>query len=175
MSQFNYGLTLGGGYQGYPDTNTLAKPMQLNFGLPASEMPTPFKVGIGEDNPYAVAFQDPAAGATAPGAMSGFTKLLQENGVLGSTDTKTGIKTDGWGSMALSAGTGLFNAYMGMKQYGLFKDQLNFQKNSFERNFSAQRDSVNTQLEDRQKARVAANPGAYQSVGDYMAANRMKG
>jgi hypothetical protein len=77
--------------------------------------------------------------------------------------------------MALSAGTGLFNAYMGMKQYGLFKDQLNFQKNSFERNFAAQRDSVNTQLEDRQKARVAANPGAFQSVGDYMAANRMKG
>lgn len=173
MNQFDYGLTLGGGYQGYPDTSTLAKPMQLNFGLPASEMPTPFKVGIGEDNPIAAGISAEAAGA--PNAMSGFTKLLQDYGVLGSTDTKTGIKTDGWGSMALNAGSGLFNAYMGMKQYGLFKDQLNFQKNSFERNFAAQRDSVNTQLEDRQKARVAANPGAYQSVGDYMAANRMKG
>lgn len=96
-----------------------------------------------------------------------------KSGFLGSTN-KDGLRTDGWGGMALGTATGLFNAYMGMKQYGLFKDQLQFQKDSFNKNYDAQRTATNTQLQDRQTARVASNPGAYQSVGDYMNQNRIK-
>jgi hypothetical protein len=63
---------------------------------------------------------------------------------------------------------------MGMKQYGLAKDTLAANKAQFERNFDAQRTTTNASLEDRQRARVASNAGAYQSVGDYMDQNRVR-
>src|SRR5690606_22740964 len=69
---------------------------------------------------------------------------------------------------------GLGNLYLGMKNYGLMKDQLRQSQRQFEKNFGAQRQTLNTQLEDRQRARVAANPGAYQSVGSYMDQNRIR-
>lgn len=74
----------------------------------------------------------------------------------------------GWGGMALGVGQGLANAYMGMKQYGLAKDTFNQNKLQFEKNLANQTKLTNSQLEDRQAARVASNPGGYQSVSDYM-------
>ena len=68
----------------------------------------------------------------------------------------------------------LGSLYMGMKQYGLAKDTLAANKAQFERNFDAQRRTTNAALEDRQRARVASNPGAYQSVGDYMNQNEVR-
>ena len=62
-----------------------------------------------------------------------------------------------------------------MKNYGLMKDQLAFSKDSFAKNYEAQRTTTNASLQDRQAARVASNPGAYQSVSDYMAKNGIKG
>jgi len=83
---------------------------------------------------------------------------------------KNGDETsfNGWGGSALGALQGLGNAYMGMRQYGLAKDQFKFQKQAFEKNFNVQKGLTNARLEDRQRARVAANPNAYESVGDYM-------
>ena len=77
----------------------------------------------------------------------------------------------GWGGMALGVGQGLANAYMGMKQYGLAKDTFNQNKLQFEKNFANQTKLTNSRLKDRQTARVASNPGAYQSVGEYMKQN----
>lgn len=94
-------------------------------------------------------------------------------GFLGSTDAN-GIRTDGWGAPAIGAASGLLNTFMGMKQYGLAKDQLAESKRQYEANYAAQRTTTNAQLEDRQRARLAANPGAYQSVGDYMNKNGIK-
>lgn len=86
-----------------------------------------------------------------------------------------GTEHAGWGGTALGAAQGLFNGWMGMKQYGLAKDQFNFQKDSFAKNWEAQKRTVNTQLQDRQVARVASRDGAptspYQSVGAYMNQN----
>ena len=82
-----------------------------------------------------------------------------------------GPSVNGWGGMALGALQGLGNAYMGMKQYGLARDQLQFSKDAFNKNYAAQAKMTNASLMDRQRARVASNPGAYQSVGDYMAQN----
>lgn len=76
--------------------------------------------------------------------------------------------------VGLGALSGLANAFMSMKQYGLAKDTFNENKRQFELNYGAQRDTTNTQLRDRQAARVASNAGAYQSVDDYMAQNRIK-
>jgi hypothetical protein len=104
----------------------------------------------------------------------GMFDWLKNSGFTGSIDTKTGIKTDGWGGMALGAAQGLGSAYMGMKQLGMAKDQLAFQKDTFNKNYAAQRQATNTGLQDRQSARVASNSGAYQSVGDYMNQNRIR-
>lgn len=82
-----------------------------------------------------------------------------------------GTSFNGWGGQALGLLQGLGNAYMGMKQYGLAKDQLQFSKDAFNKNYAAQAKMTNASLMDRQRARVASNPGAYQSVGDYMAQN----
>ena len=89
---------------------------------------------------------------------------------------KNGVVTNdmGWGMPALGVASGAFNAWMGMKQYGLAKKQLAEGKQQFALNYDAQRTTTNAQLEDRQRARVASNAGAYQSVGDYMGANGIR-
>ena len=78
------------------------------------------------------------------------------------------IKTQGCGDMAMQGLQGLGNSYMGMKQFGLAEDALKEQKRQFDINFQAQRKSINSQLSDRQLARVASNPTAYQSEAEYM-------
>ena len=91
--------------------------------------------------------------------------------LFGSTNNQTGIKTNSALGTGLGILQGLGSAYMGMKQYGLAKDQLQFSKDAFNKNYAAQAKMTNASLMDRQRARVASNPGAYQSVGDYMAQN----
>lgn len=75
----------------------------------------------------------------------------------------------GFLSMGLGALQGLGNAYMGMKQYGLAKDMFKENKRQFQMNYDAQRKMTNSALADRQRARLAANPNAYQSEAEYMA------
>ncbi len=71
----------------------------------------------------------------------------------------------------LNMGSSLLNGYLGFKQLGLAEDNLNFQKDAFSKQFENQRTLTNSELRDRQAARVASNPTAYQSVDDYMKAN----
>jgi hypothetical protein len=101
---------------------------------------------------------------------AGIGDWFKDSGFFGST-AADGAKTQGWGGTALGVGQGIANLYMGMKQYGLAKDQLAFSKDQFNKNYAAQQKTINAQMQDRQAARVASNPGAYQSVGDYMKQN----
>jgi len=98
---------------------------------------------------------------------------FQKSGFLGSKDVN-GLETQGWGMPALGVAKGLFDGWMAMKSYGLAKQQLAEGKRQFGLNFDAQMKTTNAQLEDRQRARVASNPGAYQSVGDYMSKNAIR-
>lgn len=108
-------------------------------------------------------------GVAAPAAGGGGWNFLPQFNA-------DGRMTDmGVGMPALQAASGLFNAYMGMKQYGLYKDQLQESKKQFALNYDAQRQTTNSALEDRQRARVASNAGAYQSVGEYMDQNGIRG
>ena len=75
--------------------------------------------------------------------------------------------TPGWGGLALGAANTLFNGFMGMKQYGLAKDTLNFNKMQFNKNYDAQRNTTNAQMEAQQRARVAGDPAAM-AVAEYM-------
>ena len=76
--------------------------------------------------------------------------------------------------LGLGAISGLANAFMSMQQYGLAKKTLAENQRQFNLNYGAQRDTTNTALRDRQAARVASNPGAYESVDDYMRRNAIK-
>lgn len=82
-----------------------------------------------------------------------------------------GIKTQGMAMPAISAASALMSGILGWKQLGVQKDALKQSKKEFEMNWGAQQKTINSQLEDRQRARVASNPNAYQSVGDYMNKN----
>lgn len=86
----------------------------------------------------------------------------------GGTRNADGSGTTGWGMPAISAAQGLMGAFMGMKNYGLAKKQFEFSKGMAEKNLANQTKMVNGDLEDRQRARVASNPTAYQSVSAYM-------
>lgn len=72
------------------------------------------------------------------------------------------------GTAALGAATSLYGAYNARKTGKLAKEQFNFTKDSFNRNFEAQAKTTNSQLADRQASRVARDPKAYASVDDYM-------
>lgn len=102
---------------------------------------------------------DLSAAGNAPGGGWNWFSTRDQQGVLGP---------------ALQGAQTLAGLYMGMKQYGLAKDQLNFQKDSFNKQYAANQTLTNSRLEDRQRARVSSNAGAYQSVGDYMNQNGVK-
>lgn len=112
---------------------------------------------------------DNSVASNAGSSFGGVGDWFNNSGFLGKSEN--GITTQGWGGAALGLAQGLGNAWMGMKQYGLAKDQLAQSKKQFELNFGAQKKITNSALEDRQRARVASNPGAYESVGEYMKKN----
>lgn len=83
------------------------------------------------------------------------------------------METMGWGMPALQGISSLGNLYLGMKNYGLAKDQLRTQREQFNMNYNNQRQLLNTQMEDKARARASANHNA-ESVESYMARNRIK-
>lgn len=107
------------------------------------------------------------------GLFPGIGNWLNESGFLQQRNLD-GTTSGGWGTAGLGILQGLGSAYMGMKQYGLAKDAFAENKRQFGLNYDAQRTTTNSALEDRQRARVASNTGAYESVGSYMDRNRIK-
>ena len=73
----------------------------------------------------------------------------------------------------INAGVGVFNAALGAisayKALKLGKENLAFQKDSFNKNFEAMKGITNAQLENAQRVRVSADPANAMSVADYMA------
>ena len=78
-----------------------------------------------------------------------------------------GAKNMGALNMGLNAITGLANLYSSKKQMGLYEQQLNQQREQWDKNYETQKQMTNEQLYSRQRARVAANPNA-ESVSSYM-------
>jgi len=88
----------------------------------------------------------------------------------GFTNPDNGYETGGWASPVLQTATAGMNAYLGLQQLNLMKDNLAFQKDSFSKQFENQRTLANTHMKDRQIRRVASGPG-YQDVDSYMKEN----
>lgn len=104
---------------------------------------------------------------TAGQPRSIFDSALQQRNIDGTT-------SGGYLQAGMGVAQGLGNLYLGMQQYNLAKDSLANNKAQFERQFTVNKGLTNSRLEDRQRARVASNSGAYQSVGDYMNQNGVK-
>lgn len=97
-----------------------------------------------------------------------FGKKLRDSGFLTYKDKETGDLVQGWGMPVISTAFGLGNLYLALKNYGIAKDSLKFQKDAFNKNYTAQRNLINSSLEDRQRRRVQENPNAT-PVDQYMA------
>lgn len=134
--------------------NSIAVPQQEFFSQPVVPTDWTKQAMIEASGPN---FNSGATNMSGPGANTGFL-----DGALG---------PNGWGGLALNAAGGLASTFLGMKQYGLAKQTLAENKRQFQLNYDAQKRTTNTRLEDRQRARVASNANAYQSVGDYMTTN----
>ena len=125
---------------------------------------------LSPDNPtmnfgYGVSATAPAANAVVPPAAANapltWTDLDFWTGGIGKA---TGQRFNGVGGLALGGLQGLGNLYMGMQQYGLARDQLQFSKDAFNKNYGAQKITTNNQIRSRNFARNAANPGMYQNM-----------
>lgn len=108
-------------------------------------------------------------GAGADGSPGFFSR----QSILGGTDANTGITTQGWAPIALGLGQAVMGGMQGRKAMSLAEDQFKEARRQFDLNFNTQRKTINTALEDRQRARVASNSSAYESVDSYMNRNRV--
>lgn len=116
----------------------------------------------------------PGVGAGGGKGNTGFLgSIFNRQSLFGGTDEETNVTTGGWAPVALGAGQAIFGALQGNKAMKLAENQFKESKRQFDLNFNAQRQSINTQLEDRQRARVASNPGAYESTDAYLNKNRV--
>lgn len=152
-------------------------PMQM-FNTQGTQFSTPMTDSINNfmgpvDSVMGPQAESPALLPQSPSLLETLKGYIP-GGFLDSTDTATGIKTQGWGGPALGIASGLGNAYMGMQQLNLAKETLANNKRQFDMNYGAQRTTTNARLEDRQRARVNGSaPGTYESVGDYMNKHRV--
>lgn len=73
-----------------------------------------------------------------------------------------------YGQAGLGALQGLASLYLGFQNTGLAKQQAAQAQQNWDKQWNANVKSTNTSLADRQRARVASNPNAYESVDSYM-------
>ena len=162
----NYGLNFGASNGAYGAGSGSSAGAGFNFGnsgasnLPVMQsqynMPVP-------GTPNAA-----GGGVQMPTVENGFKTAF-----LGKMNDKTGQRGPSGVMTGVQALSGLGSLYFGMKQYGLARDSFRENKRQFEMNFNAQRQTLNTQMQDRQNARVASNPN-YQDTASYMAQNSIK-
>jgi len=156
----------------YDSLSNFMPPAQTNFGQlgnfdQASAAPSFFQPG--GDQFGLNTSMIPSSGAVGAAGGNWWSDLL--SGMFAKKDPTTNVTSDSWGGDALSAIKGITGAYMGMKQYGLARDSFDEGKRRYNQDYAAQKTLTNGNLEDRQRARVASNGSAYQSVGDYMNKN----
>jgi len=96
----------------------------------------------------------------------------------GNNQQAPGGMSNAWGNVNKSLATigGLAQAWQGLKQLDLARDQFRFQKGAFNTNLANQAKDVNRRLGDRQKARIGSSrAGAYESVGKYLNKHSVSG
>ena len=100
-------------------------------------------------------FMDATGGSTMGGG-SGYTPQSNGSNMMGNI---------GKGGDLL---TGLFGAYLGYRQLQLAKQDLNFRRDAFQKQFNVQKNLTNSKLEDRNNRRLAEGLTT-RSTADFMA------
>lgn len=85
--------------------------------------------------------------------------------ILGGMGDMSGLQM---GQLGLGGVNSLLQGYLGFQNLSLAKKQYQSQLDQFNKQWDANKKLTNASLADRQAARVASNPNAYQSVDDYM-------
>ena len=85
--------------------------------------------------------------------------------ILGGNGDMSGLQM---GQLGLGGVNSLLQGYLGFQNLSLAKKQYQSQLDQFNKQWDANKKLTNASLADRQAARVASNPNAYQSVDDYM-------
>lgn len=161
--------------------NATYNPMQsLDLGALAqmggSNMPASSQfLNLNTYNP-GLDYANTASQSILPGVTS---NLPMSNGMPGGNDPTLmqsifggkladGSTINGMAPVGLGLANSLFSGWMGMKNYGLAKDQLKFTKEAFNKNFGAQANLINAQLSDRARKRAYTDPGRAMSEDEYM-------
>jgi hypothetical protein len=156
------------------DTSNLlySAPSNNKFNSFSGNLNTPSNMG---NTPLSYLDSNYETAVSVPTITSDQTKIMGGtapeshwySGALDSTDTKTGIKTGGWATPLLQTATAGMNAYLGLQQLNLMKDNLAFQKDSFSKQFGNLTTTTNNAMRDKQDARNASGSG-YESTDSYM-------
>jgi len=85
--------------------------------------------------------------------------------------TNGGNYVPGYAGIAANLGLTAWQAKTAKDQTAAFQDSVDLEKKRFEANYTAQKKNYNSSIRDRQAARIASNPNAYQSVDAYMKEN----
>jgi hypothetical protein len=96
------------------------------------------------------AVNSPLSTSADQGWLSSMSSWMRDNGLLSSYDPKTGLRTEGSAMPILGGIQALGGLYLGLQQYNLAKETLANNKAQFERNFAAQRNTTNANLDARQ-------------------------
>jgi hypothetical protein len=75
--------------------------------------------------------------------------------------------------VGIGAGSALLKGYLGMKQYGLAKEQLAFAKSSYNENLKNTKKTINSRIEGKARSRYSSNPDFYQNPDDYLATHKV--
>lgn len=149
----------------------------LSYGQGLSQLPGSQSNSINLDvAPVPVAGQ---AGGTTGGLFASMSNLLggifNQKSAFGGMDAN-GQQSMGWAAPLANIGMAGLSFLQGQQTQKLAQDNLKESRRQFDLNYGAQRQSLNTEMEDRQRARVASagGSGAYESVDSYMNKNRIK-
>ena len=97
-----------------------------------------------------------AAGLTDRGAVPGASAASGAPNWWGGVD-QAGNISNGVIPGVAQAGSALAQSWLGFQNYGLAKDQLSFQKDAFNKNFSMQQDAYNTAQTNQTNTAAAQN------------------
>jgi hypothetical protein len=82
-------------------------------------------------------------------------------GMMGGFD-QSGNSFKGWGGGALDLGKNIFGAVMGYKNYKMAKNELDFRKEAWSKDYGARKHDYNQSTIARNAALKSQDPGAYQ-------------
>lgn len=122
---------------------------QMNYGgMPQIQAPQSATTSF---LPQLPTLADPNQLSIAGGAANGILPSAVGDGSTPFLSTQT---QQGWGMPAIAGASALLDGFLGIQNLGVAKDQLSFQKDAFNKNYSQSLSAYNQQLADNQAART---------------------